>query len=143
MAPLMCRRRAVPAALSFFVSGAGSLPSTRCAGSQTATNKRSHKRRMVPPAGMDDRLARLKGSPAPVQSCPGSALQVEADALRERQCRTPVDRAGLPAHVRFPGVGARFAAATRFLFTAEGTADFGTRGADIDVGNTAVAALGR
>ena len=41
------------------------------------------------------------------------SLQIETNSLRERQLRAPVDGGGLAAHVRFPGIGARFAAAAR------------------------------
>src|SRR6202035_630049 len=39
-------------------------------------------------------------------------------------------------------VGAGFAASSGFLFAAEGSADFGARGADVDVGDAAVGAGG-
>ena len=51
----------------------------------------------------------------------------------------PVDGAGLAAHVGLPGVGARLAAAAGLLLAAEGAADLGARGADVDVGDAAVA----
>src|SRR6188472_671428 len=69
-------------------------------------------------------------------------LDGELDALRQRQVLAVVDRAGLPAHVGLPGVGARLAAAAGFLLAAEGAADLGARGADVDVGDAAVAARG-
>ena len=47
---------------------------------------------------------------------------------------------GLPAHVYLPGIGAGFAASAGFLFASEGPADFGSRGADVHVGNAAIGA---
>ena len=66
-------------------------------------------------------------------------LRLELDALRQRQRVGVVDRVGLPAHVGLPRVGARFASAAGFLLAAEGAADFGAAGADVDVGDAAVA----
>src|SRR6202171_6659060 len=68
---------------------------------------------------------------------------LDLDPLRERQLTAPVHGIGLAAHVRLPGIGARLAAAAGILFTTEGAADFGARGAEIDVGETAVAGGGR
>src|SRR5438105_12864651 len=68
---------------------------------------------------------------------------LELDPLRERQLAAPVHGSGLTAHVRLPGIGARLAAAAAVLLATEGAADFGARGAQIDVGDTAVAAGGR
>ena len=69
-----------------------------------------------------------------VRAEPGLVLSlsahVERDALREREGFAVVDGVGGAAHVAFPGVGAGFAAAAGFLFTAEGAADFRPRGAD-------------
>ena len=39
------------------------------------------------------------------------STHVESNSLRQRQVVAVVDRAGLPAHVGFPGIAARFAAA--------------------------------
>src|ERR1017187_6494328 len=66
--------------------------------------------------------------------------QLELDALRQRQLAGPVERVGLPAHVGLPRVAARFAAAPGILLAAEGAADLGATGADIDVGDAAIAA---
>jgi hypothetical protein len=52
----------------------------------------------------------------------------------------PVDRVGLAAHVGLPGVGAGLAAAAGVLLAAEGAADLGAAGADVHVGDAAVAA---
>jgi two-component system sensor histidine kinase PhoQ len=56
--------------------------------------------------------------------------------------RAPVDGVGLPAHVGLPGVRAGLAAAAGVLLAAEGAADLGARGADVHVGDAAVAAAG-
>src|SRR5882757_8578812 len=66
----------------------------------------------------------------------------ELDPLCERQVGAPVDRVGLAPHVGFPGVGAGLAAAAGVLLAAEGATDFGAGGADVDVGDTTVAAGG-
>src|SRR5262245_24029669 len=81
-------------------------------------------------------------------SRPGSArcrvsTQVEADSLSERQIAAPIDRRGLAAHVELPCVRARLAPAAGILLAAEGTADLGTAGADVYVGDAAVAAARR
>src|SRR5262245_8840348 len=68
------------------------------------------------------------------------APHVELDALRQRQLAAPVDRRRLPAHVRLPAVGAGLAAAASILLPAEGAADLGARGANVHVGDAAVAA---
>nr|GFD51054.1 hypothetical protein [Tanacetum cinerariifolium] len=60
--------------------------------------------------------------------------------LRQRQLGAVVHGVGLAAHVHFPGIGARFAAAARFFFAAKGPADFGATGADVHVGDAAVGA---
>src|SRR3546814_10705905 len=52
-------------------------------------------------------------------------LQVELDALRQRQRVGVVDRVGLAAHVGAPRVRTRLAAATGFLLAAERAADLG------------------
>src|SRR5215218_362262 len=67
---------------------------------------------------------------------------LELHPLRERQVGAPVDRAGLAAHVGFPGVGAGFAASSGLLLSSEGSADLGSRGADVHVGDAAVTARG-
>ena len=55
----------------------------------------------------------------------------------------PVDGVGLAAHVGLPGIRAGLAAAAGVLLAAEGAADLGARGAEVDVGDAAVAAGGR
>src|SRR5699024_10228496 len=66
------------------------------------------------------------------------ASDVELDALGQRQFVRPVDGVGLAAHVGAPRVGTGFAAATGVLLAAEGAADLGAGGADVDVGDAAV-----
>ena len=73
----------------------------------------------------------------------GSGADFEIDALRERQLLAPVDRVGLAAHVRLPGVRARLAAAAGVLLAAERAADLGAGRADVDVRDAAVAARRR
>ena len=51
-----------------------------------------------------------------------------------------VDGVRLASHVGPPSVGAGFSTAAGFLLAAEGTADFGAAGADVDVGDAAIAA---
>src|SRR5690606_21036616 len=72
----------------------------------------------------------------------GRALQVELDALCQRQCVGVVDRVGLAAHVGAPGIRTRLAATAGFLLAAERATDLGARGADVDVGDAAVRAGG-
>src|ERR1043166_866147 len=59
---------------------------------------------------------------------------------RQGQVFGVVDGDRLPAHVGFPGVTAAFTPAAGLLFAAKGTADFGAAGADVDVGDAAIAA---
>src|SRR5262245_637737 len=73
----------------------------------------------------------------------GSSIHVEFYPLSERQAVAVVQRASLAAHVCLPGVGAGFAAAAGFFLAAEGPADLGAAGADVHVGDAAVAAGGR
>src|SRR5262245_8103260 len=72
----------------------------------------------------------------------GGTVAAEADALREWQVPAPVDRIGLPPHVRLPCVRSGLASAAGLLLAAEGAADLGARGADVDVGDPAIAAGG-
>src|SRR5690606_23191136 len=65
-------------------------------------------------------------------------LQVELDPLRQRQRVGVVDGVGLAAHIGPPRIRARFPATAGFLLAAEGAADLGARGADVDVGDAAV-----
>src|ERR1035437_1621935 len=66
--------------------------------------------------------------------------ELEFDALRQRQLAGPIERIGLPAHVGLPRVAARFAPAAGIFLAAERAADFGAAGADIDIGDAAIAA---
>ena len=66
----------------------------------------------------------------------------EADPLRQRQLARVVDGVRRPAHVGAPGVRARLAAAAGRLLPAERTADLRARGADVDVDDPAVGAVG-
>ncbi len=87
-------------------------------------------------------ILNLPGNGRPMRySSPPSSGDVKPHALGQRQLLAVVDRARLPAHVGFPGVGAGLAAAAGRLLAAEGAADLGARGADIDVGDPAVRAL--
>ncbi|KPW59959.1 Uncharacterized protein ALO80_05928 [Pseudomonas caricapapayae] len=65
---------------------------------------------------------------------------VENDALGQWQLAGIVDGVGLPPHVGAPRIGAGFAATAGVLLAAKRTADFCTAGADIDVGDTTIAA---
>jgi len=67
----------------------------------------------------------------------------EADALGKRQLGGIVDRHGLAAHVVFPGIAAAFATAAGVFFAAERAADFRAAGADVDVGDAAIATAPR
>src|SRR5262245_26606150 len=64
----------------------------------------------------------------------------ERDALRQWQILTVIDGGGLASHVNLPRIAATLAAAAGFFFTPEGAANFRTAGADVDVGNAAIAA---
>ena len=68
------------------------------------------------------------------------ALIIEDNSLGQRQVAAVIDRVGLPAHVAFPGIRTGFAAAAGLFLAPEGASDFGTGGADVDVGNAAVRA---
>src|SRR5688572_29757087 len=67
----------------------------------------------------------------------------ELHTLSQRQVAAVVQRTGLPPHVGLPGIAAGLAAAAGFLLAAERAADLGAAGADVDVGNAAVAASRR
>src|SRR5882724_2083235 len=74
---------------------------------------------------------------------PGRASDVEPDPLRQGQVGGIIDRIRLPAHIGFPGIAAALPASTGLFFTSEGSADLGSRSADIDIRYAAVAAGGR
>src|SRR5689334_21351761 len=62
----------------------------------------------------------------------------EVHTLGERQLRRIVDGVGGAPHVGLPRIRTRLTAAARLLLAAECPADLGARGADVDVGDTAV-----
>src|SRR5579864_6153500 len=66
----------------------------------------------------------------------------ETDTLGQRERIAVVDRVGSPAHVDLPDVGARLAAASGFLLTAECASDLRAGRANVDVGDAAVRAFG-
>src|ERR1051325_7485394 len=68
------------------------------------------------------------------------SLDVEPYTLGKWQLLPIIDRIGSSTHVRFPGIRARLASAPGFLLAAERTADLGSGGPDIDVGDPAVRA---
>src|ERR1039458_3329228 len=76
----------------------------------------------------------LPGPPRPAPS------ELEFDALRQGQLAGPIECVSLAAHVGLPGVAAGFASAAGLLLAAEGAADFGAAGADVDIGDAAIAA---
>ena len=95
--------------------------------------------------------SRRSGSPAAFDSCSGSAdaatprprpRSAELDALGQGEIVGVVDGVGRPAHVGLPRVAAALAPAAGGLLAAEGTADLGAAGTDVDVGDAAVAAVG-
>src|SRR5260370_26038217 len=69
-----------------------------------------------------------------------SKSDLELDSLRQRKFVRPIDGYGLPAHVGFPGVASGFAPAAGFLFATKCAADFSAAGADVDVGDSTIAA---
>lgn len=69
-------------------------------------------------------------------------VDVEAYSLGQWKLGAVVDGVGGAAHVLLPGIGAGFAATAGLFFAAEGSADFGARGAYVDVGDAAVGAGG-
>src|SRR5690606_10598897 len=77
-----------------------------------------------------------------VQPVAGNRSELEPDTLRQGQLPGVVDSRGLAPHVPLPGVGAALAPAAGVLLAAEGAADLGAGGADVDVGDAAVRADG-
>jgi len=65
-------------------------------------------------------------------------LDVEFNALGEREIGAIIYCIGLSAHIGFPGIGARFPSTTGFFFTTEGTTDLSTGSTNIYVGDSAV-----
>src|SRR5438093_293963 len=70
-------------------------------------------------------------------------LDLEANALRQRQCARIVDGRGHPAHVGLPRIATGLAPAAGFLLATEGAANLGAARPDIDIDDAAIAALGR
>src|SRR6185437_9409831 len=108
---------------------------------------RGQQRRFLPPLlageGWGGVLVPMQTSRTPPPNLPlqtggGEHLQVELDALRQRQRGRIVDGVGLAAHVDLPCIRAGLAAAAGFLLAAERTADLRTAGADVDVRDAAI-----
>src|SRR3546814_8674043 len=78
---------------------------------------------------------RLPGRPVGGSVATGG-LQVELDALRQRQRVGVVDRVGLAAHVGAPRVRTRLAAAAGFLLAAAPAPDPGPGDAPVYIGQT-------
>src|SRR5574337_781124 len=57
--------------------------------------------------------------PQPSMAYGKGRLDVELDALGQRQRIRIIDRVGLPTHVHLPGIGPGFTAAAGFLLAAE------------------------
>ena len=68
-------------------------------------------------------------------------LHRKLNSLCQWQLSAIIDCICLPAHVRFPGIAATFAATTCFFFTTKCTTNFCTACANIYVGNTAITAF--
>jgi hypothetical protein len=66
-------------------------------------------------------------------------MRLEFDPLGQWHVAAVVDRIGLAAHVGLPGVGAAFAPAAGLLLATERAADLRTAGADVHVGDAAIA----
>jgi ubiquinone/menaquinone biosynthesis C-methylase UbiE len=71
-----------------------------------------------------------------------STLSTKHDSLRQGEVFRKIDGNSLAAHVSLPSVAAALAAATGFFFAAEGAADFRAAGADVHIGDAAIAAAG-
>src|SRR5690606_12059806 len=113
-------------------NGRGAGPSTRRSPTACSASSEESPR----PCARSASRANRKGRANPYM---GSS-EVELDALRQRQRVRPVDGVGLPAHIGPPRIRARFPATAGFLLAAEGAADLGAGGADVDVGDAAVRA---
>src|SRR5690606_34531582 len=73
----------------------------------------------------------------------GLVESAKSHPLCEAERGPVVDRAGLAAHVGLPAIAAGLASAAGVLLAAERPTDLGATGADVDVGDAAVAARGR
>ena len=71
----------------------------------------------------------------------GFCSEIKFYSLCQWKLMGKVDGIGLPAHIRFPGIAAAFPAATGFFFTAKSTTDLRAAGANIYIGNAAIAAF--
>jgi enoyl-CoA hydratase/carnithine racemase len=91
-----------------------------------------------------ERLAELPALAASVAARAVDAMSGsrECDALRQRRFLGIVDAVRRPAHAGAPGVRAGLAAAAGRLLPAERSADRGAGGADVDVDDPAVGAVG-
>ena len=63
------------------------------------------------------------------------------NSLGQRQSFRPVDDTGLSPHIGLPSFRSGFASAPRIFLTAKGSSDLSSGSADIDIGDSAVAAL--
>src|SRR5690606_18362078 len=71
----------------------------------------------------------------------GEIASAELHSLGEREFGGVVDRVGGPAHIGLPGVRAGFPSTAGLLLPAERAADLRARGADIDIGDSAIRAV--
>src|SRR6186713_414008 len=67
-------------------------------------------------------------------------LDLEGDALGQRQFAAPVDGVGLASHVGLPRIRAGLASAAGVLLATKSAADLGAGSSDVHIGNAAVAA---
>ena len=67
-----------------------------------------------------------------------TVLDLEPDALGQRQASAEIDGIGLPPHIGPPSVGAALPATPGLLLAAEGAPDLGPRGPHVDVGDAAI-----
>src|SRR4051794_25828241 len=73
-------------------------------------------------------------SPLHLLTC---SSNIKRDPLRQRQFLRVIPRVCRSSHVSLPRIGSRLSSPARILLTAEGAADFGAAGADVDVGDSA------
>src|SRR5690606_36414915 len=107
----------------------GTPPSRRCTRMRCSASSEDSPR----PCARSASSAKRKGRARPYML----SSEVELDALCQRQRVGVVDGVGLAAHVRAPRIRARLATAAGVLLAAEGAADLGAGGADVDVGDAA------
>lgn len=95
-------------------------------------------------AALPDLLRRVTlNRSSPDHSWRAGLTDVEGHPLGQGQGRAIVQRIGSPPHIGLPRIRAAFAPTAGFLFAPKSPADFGTRGADVHIGNAAIAATGR